>query len=45
MDEIIAGRLDTVRTNSASAKLKSAEAELAELRAKLAALMGEPVER
>jgi hypothetical protein len=44
MDEIIAGRLDTVRTNSASAKLKSAEAELAELRAKLAALMGETVE-
>jgi hypothetical protein len=39
--EVLAERLETVRVNTAAAKLKDAQAELAELRAKLAALTGE----
>jgi len=35
---VIAGRMDSVRVNTAAAKLKSVEAELAELKAKLASL-------
>ncbi len=40
MADVIKSRMDSVRINTAAAKLKSAEAELAELRAKLAALTG-----
>jgi hypothetical protein len=38
--EVLASRMDTVRVNTAGAKLKAAETELAELRAQLAALQG-----
>ena len=37
---VLAERLDTVRTNTAAAKLKDAQDELAALRAQLAALTG-----
>lgn len=41
MGELIAARMDTVRTNSTASALKGAQDELAKLRAELAALKGE----